>query len=43
MRSILRGRAAGQEKLLALARQLPTDFLDIQAQVFRVICELHGR
>jgi hypothetical protein len=29
-------------ELLALARQLPTDFLDIQAHIFRMICDFMG-
>jgi hypothetical protein len=30
-------------KLLSLARQLPTDCFDIQAYMFKVICDLMGK
>jgi hypothetical protein len=36
------GRQQDGEKLLALARQLPTDFLDIQAHMFGTICTFMG-
>jgi hypothetical protein len=37
--SAYEGAVAGLQKLLSLVRQLPTDCFDIQAYMFRTICD----